>query len=128
MLCLGIESTAHTFGASVVSDKGKILSNTKKSVSTKTGGMIPSKVADHHSEICGEVVEDALRLSEKEMKDISLVSYSASPGVGHSLRIGAMAARVLAKKYNIPIIGVNHCIAHLEIGRLLTKAKDPILL
>ena len=31
-------------------------------------------------------------------------------------------------KNNIPIIGVNHCIAHLEIGKLLTDAKDPVLL
>jgi len=27
-----------------------------------------------------------------------------------------------------PLIPVNHCIAHLEIGRILTSARDPILL
>ena len=61
-------------------------------------------------------------------KDIDLVSYSQSPGIGHPLKIGAMFARTLAAKNNIPLVGVNHCIAHLEIGRLLTKAKDPVLL
>ena len=28
----------------------------------------------------------------------------------------------------MPIVGVNHCIAHLEIGRIKTEAKDPVLL
>jgi len=37
-------------------------------------------------------------------------------------------AKELSKKHNKPLIGVNHCIAHLEIGRALTKAKDPVLL
>ena len=50
MKVLGIESTAHTFGASVL-DNRKILSNVKNSYFTKKGGMIPSKVADHHVEI-----------------------------------------------------------------------------
>ncbi|MBW3023336.1 tRNA (adenosine(37)-N6)-threonylcarbamoyltransferase complex transferase subunit TsaD, partial [Candidatus Woesearchaeota archaeon] len=51
-----------------------------------------------------------------------------SPGLGHCLRIGGMVARSLAVIYKKEIIGVNHCIAHLEIGRLKTKAKDPVLL
>lgn len=37
-------------------------------------------------------------------------------------------AKALAQKYNKSIVGVNHCCAHLEIGKLLTKAKDPVLL
>ena len=37
-------------------------------------------------------------------------------------------ARNLASIYKKPLVEVNHCIAHLEIGRLLTKAKDPVLL
>ena len=37
-------------------------------------------------------------------------------------------AKELAKQINVPIVGVNHCIAHLEIGKLMTKSKDPVLL
>ncbi|MBS3109177.1 bifunctional N(6)-L-threonylcarbamoyladenine synthase/serine/threonine protein kinase [Candidatus Woesearchaeota archaeon] len=126
--CLGIESTAHTFGGSVVTYSGKVLSNVKSSFTTKSGGMIPHKVALHHAENCGRIVREALETAKVSIKDISLISYSASPGIGHCLRIGAMAARSLAVQNSIPLIGVNHCIAHLEIGRLLTDAKDPILL
>ena len=62
------------------------------------------------------------------INDIDVISYSESPGIGHSLRIGAMFSRTLARKLEKPIIGVNHCIAHLEIGAAMTKAKDPILM
>ena len=128
IICLGIESTAHTFGASVATEDGKVLSNVKKSFTAETGGMIPHKVALHHAENCDSIINEALKQANKSIKDINLISYSDSPGIGHCLRIGAMAARSLSIMHNIDIIGVNHCIAHLEIGRLLTPAKDPILL
>lgn len=126
--CLGIESTAHTFGASVVDFNGRILSNVKDTYSTKTGGIIPNKAALHHVEVCDVIINEALKKAKKKIKDISLISFSQSPGIGHMLRIGAMATRSLSRIHKIPIIGVNHCIAHLEIGRLLTEAKDPVLL
>src|SRR3989338_2451134 len=127
-LCLGIESTAHTFGAAFVSSDGKILSNEKKLFTTESGGIVPQQAAEHHSQICGEIIKKALKSANKKLKDIKLISYSQSPGLGHCLRIGAMAARSLASIYKKEIIGVNHCIAHLEIGRLATDAKDPVLL
>ncbi|MBT4824514.1 bifunctional N(6)-L-threonylcarbamoyladenine synthase/serine/threonine protein kinase [Candidatus Woesearchaeota archaeon] len=139
MIVLGIESTAHTFGVGIVDDSkkraNKVLANVKDSYTTKKGGMIPSKAADHHAEICGKVLRGALEKAgqakgkeELDMKDVDVIAYSQSPGIGHCLRIGAMAARSLAVKHNKPIVGVNHCIAHLEIGRLVTKAKNPVLL
>lgn len=127
MICLGIESTAHTFGAAVIKDK-KVLSNVMDSYTTTKGGMVPNQVADHHVEVCDKVVSDALSKAGISMDDVNLISYSMSPGIGHALRIGAMMARSLAIRHDKQIIGVNHCIAHLEIGRLLTKAKDPVLL
>jgi glycoprotease/Kae1 family metallohydrolase len=60
-------------------------------------------------------------------KDISLVSYARGPGLGPCLRTGATAARAFAYSNDIPLLGVNHCVAHLEIG-LLEGAKDPVLL
>ena len=127
MICLGIESTAHTFGAAVVRDK-KVLSNIRDSYTTKTGGIIPVKAAEHHVEVCDKVINDALKQAKVKLMEIDLIAFSQSPGLGHTLRIGAMAARSLGAVYDKPLVGVNHCIAHLEIGRLLTKAKDPVLL
>ncbi len=127
-LCLGIETTAHTFGASVVESTGKILSNEKDAFQTARGGMIPFQVAQHHVEICDAVITKALAAAGAEITDIDVIAISSSPGIGPMLRIGCTAARSLAGLYKKPIVPVNHCIAHLEIGRLVSKAKDPVLL
>jgi N6-L-threonylcarbamoyladenine synthase len=128
MYCLGIESTAHTFGISVVDFEGNVFSNEKDVYTTEEGGMIPSEVSDHHVKCCGNVLKLSLKKAKIKIEDISLISFSQGPGLGHSLRIGSFFSRYLSNKYVIPLIGVNHCIAHLEIGRLKTGAKDPVLL
>ncbi len=127
MISLGIESTAHTFGVAVLKEK-KVLSNVKDVYTTKKGGMIPVKVAEHHINVCDKVLKQALSRANLKLKDIDIISFSISPGLGHSLRVGAVVARTLALKLRKPLIGVNHCIAHLEIGRMLSNFKDPVLL
>lgn len=127
IVCLGIESTAHTFGVSITKGK-EVLSNEKKSFITEQGGMIPAEVADHHVKIFDSVFEEAMNKANVKPEDIDLVAFSSSPGIGHSLRIGAFFARALAIKLKKPLIPVNHCIAHIEIGRIMTEAKDPVLL
>ncbi len=137
-LCLGIESTAHTFGASVVTFDGEVLSNERKLFTTEIGGLIPAELSDHHADICDEIIKQAMDKAGKTFSELSLISFSQSPGIGHALRIGGVVARSLALQLNIPLIGVNHCIAHLEIGRLKglpygekdsdVRCEDPVLL
>jgi len=132
VICLGIESTAHTFGASIIkhntgTKKTDILSNEKYAYTTADEGMIPHKVSEQHVQECDKLIIAALKKANYSIKDVTLISFSQSPGMGHMLRIGGMAARSISAVHKIPIIGVNHCVAHLEIGRLLTDAKDPIL-
>jgi len=120
-LCLGIESTAHTFGASVMTFDGSVLSNERKLFTTEQGGLIPAELSDHHTDICDVIIKQAVEKAGVSFSDLSLISFSQSPGIGHALRIGATCARSLALLLNIPLVGVNHCIAHLEIGRLKGK-------
>ena len=44
------------------------------------------------------------------------------------MRIVATSARSLALSLNKPIIGVNHCIGHVEVGKLDTGAVNPVSL
>jgi N6-L-threonylcarbamoyladenine synthase len=62
------------------------------------------------------------------IKDLDLISYAAGPGLGPCLRVGAVVARSLASYYDIPIYPVNHAIGHIELGKLLTGAKNPLVL
>ncbi len=126
--CLGIESTAHTFGVGIVSFDGKILANEKDTFTTIKGGMIPTDVAKHHESLKEEILQRALKVAKLSMSDISLISYSAAPGLSPSLHVGLRFAKELAKKHKIPLVGVNHSISHLTIGDLICKVKDPVYL
>jgi len=128
MICLGIECTAHTFGCGIVDNKGKVYSNAKDIYITEKGGIDPSKAKEHHENVKNIVLEKAFEESKLKIKDIDLISFSQGPGLGPSLWVGCNNAFELAEKNNIPIVGVNHCVAHLEIGKLKTKSKDPVLL
>jgi len=128
MICLGIESTAHTFGVGIITDKGKILANIKDSYTTKQGGIHPTMAKEHHIKVADDVINNALKTAKLTIKDIDLISFSQGPGLPPCLVVGMEKAKELSKKLKLPLVGVNHCIAHLEIGKLLTKAKDPVFL
>lgn len=130
-IVLGIESTAHTFGIGIVKD-GKILVNVKKSYSTEDGegGMIPMEVAKHHANIKNEIYETALKEVQNiniNENDIDVIAFSQGPGLPPCLLEGIKFAKELSLKLKKPIVGVNHCIAHLEVGKV-TGAKDPVML
>jgi N6-L-threonylcarbamoyladenine synthase len=125
---LGIECTAHTFGISIIREKDKaILCNLKDLFTTESGGLIPTEVGEHHKNVSKIVFENALSESKIKEKDLVAIAISASPGLAPCLKAGMYFAKELCKKLEIPLICVNHCIAHLEIGDL-TGARDPILL
>ncbi len=128
IICLGIESTAHTFGVGIADSSGKILSNERSQFTTKTGGLIPAQVADHHYEFAPKILQSALDKANIGIKDIDVVAFSQGPGIGTCLNVGASVARALALTQKIPLTGVNHCVAHLEIGKLESRLNDPILL
>ena len=93
---------------------------------TKEGGLIPDKVAEHHRNVGITVITKAVEDAKVKIKDIKLISISQGPGLPLSLLQGMRFAKEFSLKYNIPLIGVNHICAHLEIGKLMTKAKNPV--
>ncbi len=40
----------------------------------------------------------------------------------------ALVARMLSLLWNKPLVPVNHCIGHIEMGRMITKASNPVIL
>lgn len=124
---LGIESTAHTFGVAVLDWDGNILSNIKDSYTTEDGGMIPMEVKKHHEKCSGEVYQKALRDAGIREEDIEAIAFSNAPGLAPCLLVGMEFAKVLAKQLGVPLVSVNHCVAHLEIGEAC-GASDPVML
>lgn len=128
VICLGVESTAHTFGASVTSEEG-ILSDVKSVYQPPEGqGIHPREASRHHSSIAPRVVGEALEHAKLDIKDVNCIAYSAGPGLGPALRVGAVVSRALSSYFSKPLVPVHHAIGHLELGRLLTKASKPVAL
>ena len=129
MYCLGIESTAHTFGIGIVSSTGKVLANCKDVYKPPIGwGIKPIDAANHHKEVSQKVLAEALEKSELSLEDIGILSFSQGPGLPPCLRVGKDFVLDLANKFNKQIYGVNHCVAHIEIGKLSSKCADPVTL
>jgi N6-L-threonylcarbamoyladenine synthase/protein kinase Bud32 len=127
MLCIGIEGTAEKLGVGIVSFDGKIFSNALNQHMPKEG-IHPREAAEHHANNLPKLIKTSLEKADLSLNDIDLVAFSQGPGLGPCLRVAAVAARTISLSKNIPLIGVNHCIAHLEIGRLKTLAEDPVML
>jgi N6-L-threonylcarbamoyladenine synthase len=125
-MILGIECTAHTFGIGIV-HKGKVLANVRDMYKTESGGIIPMESAKHHREVAPRIYQEALKNAEITEEDIEAIALANAPGLAPCLLAGMEFARNLQKRLGVPIIPVNHCIAHLEIGRS-QGAKDPVLL
>jgi len=132
MLCLGVESTAHTFSCAVIEKngkKGKILSDVRKIYRPPNGeGIHPREASRHHVEHSPSVLSQSLIQAKIKINELDIVAYAAGPGLGPCLRVGAVVARSLASYYNFPIFPVNHAIGHIELGKLLTGAKNPLVL
>jgi universal protein Kae1 len=126
--CLGIESSADDFGVGIATFSGEILSNKSDGYIPTEGGIHPREAARHHSEVANKVLNEALEEATISPRDISCIAFSQGPGLGPCLRTGATIARALASYLNIPLVGINHSVAHIEIGKLKTGALDPVTL
>ena len=132
MITLGIEGTAHSVGIGIIQQQKqscKVLSNIIKIYRPPHGGIHPREAANHHAENISNIIKESIKQTKIEKKNIDLISFSQGPGLGPCLRTAATAARALSLTLDKPIMGVNHCVAHLEIGRgTIKKCKDPVLL
>lgn len=148
---LGIEGSANKVGVGVVRYRSRttvtgekmmpttnelrdfsrfaILSNPRKTYSTPPGqGFLPRETAWHHQRFVTALIREALREAGLRPEDVSCVCFTRGPGMGAPLRSCALAARMFSQLFGKPLVAVNHCVAHIEMGRVLTGARDPVVL
>ena len=119
---LGIEGTAWNLSAAIFDQD--LVSIASHAYSPPQGGIHPREAAQHHAAMMREIVFRVLT----EPDTIEAIAFSQGPGLGPCLRTVATAARALAIALDVPLIGVNHCVAHVEIGRWATGCRDPVVL
>ncbi len=126
---LGVESTAHTFGVSIVDSKGRILTDVKSVFTPPEGsGIHPREASRHHVEKASSVIEEAIKSAGISVRDLSFITFSAGPGLGPCLRVGATVCRALASYLGLPLVPVNHAVGHIEIATLEAGFSDPLVL
>jgi len=127
---LGIEGTAWNLSAAIVSET-EIIAEVTETYKPETGGIHPREAAQHHAKYAASVLKRLLAEAKErgiDASDLAGIAFSQGPGLGPCLRTVATVARMLSLTLGIPLIGVNHCIAHIEIGIWRTPAKDPVVL
>jgi N6-L-threonylcarbamoyladenine synthase len=112
-----------------VDSRGRVLSDERDIYRAPEGsGIHPREASRHHVEVSSAVFQKSLQSAGITMKDVDIVGYSAGPGLGPCLRVGAVVARTVAGFYKKPLVPVNHALGHLELGSMLTGASDPLVL
>jgi len=119
---LGIEGTAWNLSAALF-DRD-LLALASRPYSPAQGGIHPREAAQHHASAMKELIATVLKEPEK----VEGIAFSQGPGLGPCLRTVATAARSLALALDVPLVGVNHCVAHVEIGCFATGCRDPVVL
>ncbi|MBV0925780.1 bifunctional N(6)-L-threonylcarbamoyladenine synthase/serine/threonine protein kinase [Halomicroarcula limicola] len=120
----------------------------------ESGGIHPREAAEHMGEAIPEVVETAIEHARERASEsgdgggdgqspidadgetpssqspspIDAVAFSRGPGLGPCLRIVGTAARAVAQRFDVPLVGVNHMVAHLEVGRHQSGFSSPVCL
>ncbi|XP_026576442.1 probable tRNA N6-adenosine threonylcarbamoyltransferase isoform X2 [Pseudonaja textilis] len=125
---IGFEGSANKIGIGIVKD-GEVLSNPRRTYVTPPGqGFLPGDTARHHRSCVLTVLREALEEAELKPEDIDAVAFTKGPGMGAPLVTVAVVARTVAQLWRKPLLGVNHCVGHIEMGRLVTGAKNPTVL
>lgn len=129
MVCvIGFEGSANKISVGIVRD-GEVLSNPRRTYITPAGqGFLPSDTARHHRQHVLTVLREALDEAGLTPAQLDGVAYTKGPGMGAPLASVAVVARTVAQLWSLPILGVNHCIGHIEMGRLITGAENPTVL
>ncbi|KAK2749436.1 putative tRNA threonylcarbamoyladenosine biosynthesis protein kae1 [Myotisia sp. PD_48] len=134
MIAIGMEGSANKLGVGVIlhpNDGGppQVLSNVRHTFVSPPGeGFLPKDTAKHHRKWVVTLVKQALRDADIGVSNVDCICYTKGPGMGAPLQSVALVARTLSLLWNKELVGVNHCVGHIEMGRYITGATNPIVL
>ncbi|KAL9010578.1 MAG: hypothetical protein Q9173_004504 [Seirophora scorigena] len=134
MIALGLEGSANKLGVGVILHPPKggpaqILANVRHTFVSPPGeGFLPKDTAKHHRTWVVRLVRHALTEAEVTVDDVDCLCYTKGPGMGAPLQSVAVLARMLSLLWDKELVGVNHCVGHIEMGREITGAQNPVVL
>ncbi|MBQ9454565.1 MAG: tRNA (adenosine(37)-N6)-threonylcarbamoyltransferase complex transferase subunit TsaD [Thermoguttaceae bacterium] len=126
MLLIAIESSCDETAAAVIRDDGEVLSEVVASQAhlfSEYGGVVPEIASRAHMERILPVVDQAVKRAGIQLTDLNAVAVTNCPGLAGSLLVGVVAAKTLALTLGLPLIAVNHLMAHVYACRVAAQ-KD----
>ncbi|MEF8900976.1 MAG: bifunctional N(6)-L-threonylcarbamoyladenine synthase/serine/threonine protein kinase [Halovenus sp.] len=122
---LGIEGTAWAASAALYDAGSETVDIETDAYVPESGGIHPREAAEHMADALPTVIETIL---DRAAGPIDAVAFSRGPGLGPCLRLAGTSARAVAQRLDVPLVGVNHMVAHLEIGRHRSGFVAPVCL
>jgi len=137
-LALGLEGSANKLGVGIVKhhkgqlvdgNRAEVLSNIRDTYNAPPGeGFLPRDTAKHHRNWVVRLIKRSLAETKINPNELDCIAFTQGPGMGAPLNSVVIAARVVSELWKIPLVGVNHCIGHIEMGRDITGAENPVVL
>lgn len=115
MILLAIETSCDETSAAVVRGR-EVLSNVVASqieMHQKWGGVVPEAAARAHVESILPVIEEALSTAKVTPHDLEGIAVTNRPGLVGALSVGVTAAKAMALRLRIPLLGVHHLEGHI---------------
>ncbi|KAI9818525.1 MAG: putative tRNA threonylcarbamoyladenosine biosynthesis protein kae1 [Pycnora praestabilis] len=134
MIALGLEGSANKLGVGLILHPSKggpaqILANIRHTFVSPPGeGFLPKDTAKHHRSWVIRLVKQAMKDAGLGVDEVDCICYTKGPGMGAPLQSVAVAARMLSLLWAKELVGVNHCVGHIEMGREITGAQNPVVL
>ncbi|TKA28854.1 tRNA N6-adenosine threonylcarbamoyltransferase [Salinomyces thailandicus] len=123
------DEASHARKSKHASPPVQILANLRHTFVSPPGtGFLPKDTAAHHRRWVVRLVKQAMKQAKVRLEDIDCICYTKGPGMGAPLGSVAIAARMLSQLWGKALVGVNHCVGHIEMGRAITGAENPVVL
>ena len=119
MYILGIESSCDETAVALIErgEQNRVMDEQIKSqipLHEKYGGVVPEIASRNHYEVIDYLVLEVLENTDLTINDIDLIALTRGPGLMGSLLVGLSFAKGLAFANDIPLVGVDHTLAHIE--------------
>jgi N6-L-threonylcarbamoyladenine synthase len=130
VLVLGIETSCDETAVGIVEDRMHLRANVIASqveLHAPFGGVVPEVAARAHLEQLLPTIDTALVQSGCQLSDMDAIAVTAGPGLVGALLVGVSGAKGLALAHDVPLLGVNHLRAHVEVAQLEFGELEPPL-
>lgn len=125
---LAIESSCDETAAAVVRNGREVLSNVIYSqidLHTLYGGVVPEIASRKHIEKVNQVIEEALRQSDRKLEEMDAIAVTYGPGLVGALLVGVSVAKAISFATKIPLVGVHHIEGHISANYIENKDLEP---